>query len=66
MERYTIKDRSEESECQYCGYPLYVGDRAMEHNDGVYCSKTCANSEWKVIGYLPGMQVELNVPSKPK
>ena len=43
---YTINDRTEETECDYCGYPLYIGDNAIladgDRICGIYCSETCA------------------------
>ena len=40
---YRIHDHTEETDCEYCGRPLYVGDRAVEDSRGmVFCSDTCA------------------------
>jgi hypothetical protein len=40
---YTIHDHTEETTCDYCGFPLYVGDKAIEDTRGlVFCSDTCA------------------------
>jgi|Deesub1362A_J573_1020465.scaffolds.fasta_scaffold00751_14 hypothetical protein len=43
IERYRI-ERHYETECDYCGYPLYVGDTALyvETVDAVACSMDCA------------------------
>ena len=39
---YTIGNASEETGCAQCGYPLYIGDRALEAGDGdIYCGKRC-------------------------
>jgi len=41
---YKISRRTEETECDECGYPLYIGDRAYMAPDGyVYCSRACQN-----------------------
>ncbi len=46
MTKYTIKKRNEETECCYCGYPLYVEDTAYLSKDErrVYCSKVCGQA----------------------
>lgn len=37
--RYTIQDHTEETSCDWCGCPLYVGDRAYPNADeiAVFC-----------------------------
>ena len=47
MTKYTIKRRDEETECCYCAYPLFIGDKAYMSADeqSVYCSKVCAGVE---------------------
>lgn len=40
--KYTIRRPSEECGCTECGWPLYVGDRALLVNDAPFCSKRCA------------------------
>ena len=44
--KYTINDKTEITECDYCGYPLYIGDNAIvvdgDRICGIYCSDTCA------------------------
>ena len=42
MQTYTIHDRSEETDCSYCGMPLYVGDKAVDADIDVFCSEICA------------------------
>ena len=44
MDKYIVLNKSEETECDYCGYPLFVDDTAIMDYDTlkVYCSETCA------------------------
>lgn len=43
LSSYTIHDATEETDCDCCGYPLYVGDKALESVDGkVFCSEQCS------------------------
>lgn len=47
---YRIADRREETECQWCGEPLEVGDRAYEVFEGwigAFCARICAD-RWQV------------------
>lgn len=44
MERYRIKRPIEETECDYCGCDLIVGDDALESADRVFCSRACAET----------------------
>jgi hypothetical protein len=37
----TIQNTSEETDCNYCGMPLYTGDEAVLWDDKVFCSPTC-------------------------
>ena len=38
----TILNVQEETSCEWCGWPLDVGDRCEDSADGsVYCSRTC-------------------------
>jgi len=39
--RYRIKHWTEESSCAQCGYPMDVGDHALEYLNEVFCSVTC-------------------------
>jgi len=41
-ERYTVERPDEETPCDWCGAPLYVGDAAFETTRGIYCSRECA------------------------
>jgi hypothetical protein len=41
-ERYVIGRPIEETLCDWCGAPLYVGDVAIETDRGIYCSRACA------------------------
>jgi hypothetical protein len=43
MPKYTIADRTEETDCNNCGWPLYVGDTAYsdEGEQHVFCSRAC-------------------------
>jgi len=42
MEIYYIRNGSEETQCESCGYPLYVDDRAIMASSGnVYCCRNC-------------------------
>ena len=39
MERYVVHDRTEETECETCGWPMFVGDTVWMTADGhVGCS----------------------------
>jgi len=38
---YRISNRDEETDCGYCGCPLYVGDSAYEAGDKAFCSPAC-------------------------
>lgn len=41
---FRIRTASEETQCPECGWPLYVGDRAFEHDTThtILCSPSCA------------------------
>ena len=43
MSRYVIRHHSEETDCDWCGFPLYVGDSALESADRIFCSSGCAS-----------------------
>jgi hypothetical protein len=40
-EKYRISHRSEEAECGFCGYPMFVDDEAFEFEGDVFCSTYC-------------------------
>lgn len=40
-EKFRICHRSEEAECGFCGYPLFVDDEAFEYEGDVFCSIYC-------------------------
>lgn len=40
-EGYRIQGRMEETECCFCGYPLFDNDEAYEYVGDVYCSVSC-------------------------
>jgi hypothetical protein len=42
-EKYRIKSRLEETECEYCGVPLYVGDIITYWDEVPYCSDAHAS-----------------------
>ena len=42
MSAYVIRRHGEETTCEWCGFPLYVGDRALQAGDWIYCGRTCA------------------------
>ncbi len=46
--RYTIHDMTEETFCDWCGRPLYIGDRAYLTTDenAVFCCDA-ERSAWK-------------------
>ena len=48
-EHYKIKDRYQETDCEYCGYPLYTGDTAYQAEStvisGIYCTLSCARKD---------------------
>jgi len=41
--KYRIKSRLEETECEYCGAPLYVGDLITYWDEVPYCSDAHAS-----------------------
>ena len=41
--KYRIKGRHEETECEYCGVPLYVGDLITYWDEIPYCSDAHAS-----------------------
>lgn len=43
----TVRDRAGECSCDWCGTPLYIGDKLWELDDfsRYYCSKSCANKD---------------------
>ena len=47
--KYKIKDRYQETDCEYCGYPLYTGDTAYQAEStvisGIYCTLSCARKD---------------------
>lgn len=43
MTRIRIRNRGEETECAFCGFPLYVGDSAELRAEQVLCSPACAD-----------------------
>lgn len=43
-ESYRIYHHSEETACDECGCPLYVGDRVHTSNDDAFCSGVCRES----------------------
>ena len=42
-EKHQIKNRLEETECEYCAVPLYVGDIITYWNEDPYCSDAHAS-----------------------
>ena len=42
MKAYRVSHHDEEFTC-LCGWPCDVGDKAIEHDGDVFCSKACAN-----------------------
>ena len=40
---YRIRSTAEETSCDWCGFPLYVGDSATLKADSVFCSPACAD-----------------------
>ena len=43
MSAYAIRRRAEETTCEWCGFPLYVGDSALESADRIFCSSGCVS-----------------------
>lgn len=41
-EKYKIKNRLEETECEYCAVPLYIGDTITYWDEIPYCSEAHA------------------------
>lgn len=45
-----IKTIIEEGPCQFCGFPLYVGDRSILTEEGdLFCSPKCVLAEQRRI-----------------
>jgi hypothetical protein len=42
--KITISHHNEETICDFCGSPLYLGDPAIFHNLEYFCSSTCAKN----------------------
>ncbi|MBF0244753.1 MAG: hypothetical protein HQL31_05725 [Planctomycetes bacterium] len=42
IKSYRLSKIVEEFDCPCCGYPLYVGDMAVEYHGECFCSKVCA------------------------
>lgn len=40
-ERYQVNGPREETECCFCGYPLFNADEAWEYMSEVFCSISC-------------------------
>jgi len=49
--RYVIQRHAEETHCDYCGSPLYVGDSAFldDQTGKVYCTKNCHKRDQPVV-----------------
>lgn len=42
LSKYIIRRWQDETQCDWCGYPLYIGDVAyMDTSNKVYCGKKC-------------------------
>lgn len=39
-----IRSRAEETACDSCSWPLYVGDSVVFRFDLAFCSRTCAEA----------------------
>ena len=50
-EHYKIGTRAEETDCECCGYPLYVKDEAVMDLDTslVYCSTVCSKKDQPIL-----------------
>ncbi|MBX3439814.1 MAG: hypothetical protein KF861_20155 [Planctomycetaceae bacterium] len=43
-ERYRVNGRQEETECGFCGAPLFHGDDAYEYVNEIFCSISCCRN----------------------
>ena len=43
MSRYVIRHHSEETDCDWCGWPMYGGDAAHYAREHVFCSSECVD-----------------------
>jgi hypothetical protein len=43
MSRDRIRSHAEETDCDWCGWPMYVGDPATFRFDLAFCSPACAD-----------------------
>lgn len=55
LQRYQIRAHDEETQCEYCGYPLYRTDYAWDNPDdenlegNVYCQPECYQEHAEMI-----------------
>ena len=47
--KYKIGNWTEEDSCLWCGYPMYVGDIMIHHDDRPYCSKKCIEEDGRFM-----------------
>lgn len=53
--RRVVRRLVEECECEWCGYPMYVGDWLLDTPEGpVYCSSKCCNEGTAQIRTMAG------------
>ena len=43
MSSSRIRSHSEEADCDWCGWPMYLGDSAHYAREHVFCSPECAD-----------------------
>ena len=41
LEEYTIKHHTEEVTCEWCGFPMYVGEKVLYFDELPFCSHEC-------------------------
>jgi hypothetical protein len=49
MQTIIIRNIAEETQCNYCGRPLYTGDHATVHGGDVYCQSICAQDNDELV-----------------
>ena len=37
-----------DTDCEYCGYPLFAGDTAVFSAGNIYCADGCANADQRL------------------
>jgi hypothetical protein len=45
VNRFIVRQPTEEGQCVQCGFPVYVCDWAIESNGSIYCSEGCLRED---------------------